>query len=139
MDMQGQGTKVRICRRPHNMGGTGPCRTIQIIFGNHIQIYQTSLNIEFGVNRTFHVLKTPVYRLDLYGRYRTLSNDTVIIKYTKFQSIPAIFDLMPNGWDFGPQCIVLKKPKKEISYQSLGVVQQSCNVVIHKYKYDKGN
>ena len=27
------------------------------------------------MNRTFHVLKTPVYRFDLYGRYQTLWTD----------------------------------------------------------------
>ena len=27
------------------------------------------------MNRTFHVLKTPVYRFDLYGRHRTLWTD----------------------------------------------------------------
>ena len=27
------------------------------------------------MNRTFHVLKTPVYRIDLYGRHRTLWTD----------------------------------------------------------------
>ena len=32
----------------------------------------TSLNIKFDVNRTFHVLKIPLYRLGLYGRYQIL-------------------------------------------------------------------
>ena len=54
------------------MGGTRPCRPIRIIFGNTIQRQYTSLYIKFGVNRTFHVLKTPVCRIDVYGRYRTL-------------------------------------------------------------------
>ena len=31
-------------------------------------IKHTVLNINYGVNRLFHVLKTPVYRFDLYGR-----------------------------------------------------------------------
>ena len=40
------------------MGGTGPCYSIMIIFGNHVY---TILNIKFDFNRMFHVLKTPVY------------------------------------------------------------------------------
>ena len=35
-----------------------------------------SLNIQFAKNRTFYVPKTPVYRLDLYGRYRILWTNT---------------------------------------------------------------
>ena len=31
--------------------------------------------MKFGVNRTFHVLRTEVYRFDLYGWYRTLWTD----------------------------------------------------------------
>ena len=31
--------------------------------------------MKFGVNRMFHVLKAPVYRFDLYGRYRILWTD----------------------------------------------------------------
>ena len=54
------------------MAGTGSCRLMTIIFGSVIQSQYSSLNIKFGVNRTFHVLKTSVYRFDLYGRYRTL-------------------------------------------------------------------
>ena len=57
------------------MGGTRPCGPMTIIFGSVIYSQYTSLNIKFGVNRTFHVLKTPVYRFDLYGRYRTLQTD----------------------------------------------------------------
>ena len=57
------------------MGGTGPCGPMAIIFRSIIQSQYTSLNIKFGVNRTFHVLKTPVYLFDLYGRYRTLFTD----------------------------------------------------------------
>ena len=56
-------------------GGTGPCGPMTIIFGSFIQSQYTSLNIKFGVNRTFHMLKTSVYRFDLYGRYRTLWTD----------------------------------------------------------------
>ena len=44
-------------------------------FGSVIQSQHTSLNINFGVKRTFHVLNTPVYRFDLYGRYWTLWTD----------------------------------------------------------------
>ena len=57
------------------MGGTGPCGPMTIIFSSVIESQYTSLNIKFGVNRTFHVLKTPVYRFDLYGRYETLLTD----------------------------------------------------------------
>ena len=34
-----------------------------------------------GVNRTFHVLKSPVYRLDLYGRYQILRTDIAHFQY----------------------------------------------------------
>ena len=54
------------------MGGTGRCEPMTIVFGGIIWSQYTSLNIKFGVNRTFHVLKTTVYRFDLCGRYRTL-------------------------------------------------------------------
>ena len=57
------------------MGGTGPCRPMTIIFGSVIWSKYTSPNIKFGVNRTFHVLKTPVYQFDLYGRYKVLCTD----------------------------------------------------------------
>ena len=54
------------------MEGTGPCTPMTIIFGSVIQSQYASLNIKLGVNRTFHVLKTTVYRFDIYGKYRTL-------------------------------------------------------------------
>ena len=57
------------------MGGTGPCGPMTIIFGSVITSYYTSLNIKFDVIQTFQVLKTPVYRVDLCGRYRTLWTD----------------------------------------------------------------
>ena len=57
------------------MGATGPYRPMTIIFGGIIKSQYTSLNIKFGENRTFHVLKTTVYRFDLYGRYWTLFTD----------------------------------------------------------------
>ena len=57
------------------MEDTGPCGPISLIMGVVIKSWYTNLNIEFGVNQTFHVLKTPVYRFDLYGRYRTRSMD----------------------------------------------------------------
>ena len=56
-------------------GGTGPCGPMSIIFGSVSKSQYTSLNIAFGVTRTFHVVTTPVYRFDLYGRYRTLWTD----------------------------------------------------------------
>ena len=55
------------------MEATGPCDSSKIIFGNHVCNYtmqHTIANIKYGVNRMFHVVKTPVYRFDLYGRYR---------------------------------------------------------------------
>ena len=57
------------------MVGTGPCGPMKIIFGSVISSWYTSLNIKYGVHRTFHAPKTPVYRFDLYGRYRTLWTD----------------------------------------------------------------
>ena len=52
------------------MGGTGPCDSLKIIFGYHVNSQHIILNIKFGVNWMFHVVKTPVYRFYLYGRYR---------------------------------------------------------------------
>ena len=57
------------------MEGTGACGPVTIISETVIKSYYTSLNIKFGVNPTVHVLKTPVYRFDLYGTYRTLWTD----------------------------------------------------------------
>ena len=48
---------------------------IPVGFGRVMQSWYTSLNIKFGVNRTFYVPKTPVYRFDLYVRYRSLWTD----------------------------------------------------------------
>ena len=66
-----------MCSRPQftdltYMGGTAPCDPMTIIFSSAIKTQRIRLNIKFDVNRMFHVLKTPVYRFDLYGRYRTL-------------------------------------------------------------------
>ena len=58
-----------------NKGATGPCGPMTIIFGSVIKSSRTSLNIKFVVNQTFYVLKTAVYRFDLYGRYQTLCPD----------------------------------------------------------------
>ena len=49
------------------MGGTGPCGPMTIIFGSVIQSQYTNLNIKFGVNRTFNVLKTPATDLTYIG------------------------------------------------------------------------
>ena len=57
------------------MGDTGPCDSFKVIFGNHVYSEHAILYIKFGVNRTLRVLKTPVYRFDLYGNYRTLYTD----------------------------------------------------------------
>ena len=66
-----------MCSRPQYtdltyMGGTGPYGPMIIIFGSVIKGYYAILNIKFGVNRIFHVVKTLVYRFDLYRRYQTL-------------------------------------------------------------------
>ena len=73
------------------MGGTRSCGPIQfifntdwrmkIIFGNHIQSKYRSLNIKFGVNWASHVFKSPVFRLDLYGRYHILWTDIAHFQY----------------------------------------------------------
>ena len=75
-----------MCSRPEftdltYMGGTRPCGPMTIIFGSVIQSQYTSLNVQFGVNRMFHVLKTPVYRFDLYGRYQILWTDIAHFQY----------------------------------------------------------
>ena len=69
-----------MCSRPQfadlaYIGGAGPCGPMIIIFGSVIKGYYAILNIKFGVNRIFHVVKTLVYRFDLYGRYRNLWSD----------------------------------------------------------------
>ena len=66
-----------MCSRPQftdltYMGGTGQCGPMTINFETVIKSYYTSLNINFGVNGTFHVLKTTRYRFDLHGGYQTL-------------------------------------------------------------------
>ena len=61
------------------MGGSGPCGPITIIFGSVIQSWHTRLNINYGVNRKFHVLKNPVYRFDLYWRYEPCGPMTIIL------------------------------------------------------------
>ena len=40
------------------MGATGPCGPMRLIFGSVIESWYISLNVKFGVNRTFHVLWT---------------------------------------------------------------------------------
>ena len=57
------------------MGGTGPCGWMRIIFGSVIYNWYPSINIKIGANRTFYVPKNPVYRFDLYERYRILWSD----------------------------------------------------------------
>ena len=73
-----------MCSRPQftdltYMGGTGPCGPMTIVFESIIK--STSLKIKFGVNWTFHVLMTPVYRFDLYRRYQILWTDVALFQY----------------------------------------------------------
>ena len=51
------------------MGGMGSCEAMKIIFGSVIKKLYTTLNINFGPNQTFRVLKTPVYLFDVYLPY----------------------------------------------------------------------
>ena len=72
--------RCSMCSRPQftdltYIGGTRLCGSVTIIFDSVIWSQYTSLTIKFGVNRPFHVLKTPVYRFGLYERYRTLWTD----------------------------------------------------------------
>ena len=78
-----------MCSRPEftdltYMGGTRACAQDPSLWGVQSPMDRFwlcylelvyNLNIKFGVNRTFHVLKTIVYRFELYGRYRTLWTD----------------------------------------------------------------
>ena len=71
-----------MCSRPQftdltYMGGTGPCGPMTIIFGSVIQSQHTSLNIKFDVQRTFHVLKTPVTDLTYIGGTRPCGPMTI--------------------------------------------------------------
>ena len=63
------------------MGGTGPCRTLRIIFGSIIKSWYTSLNIKFGANRNFNVPKIPVYRFVLYAIYQILWTNIAHFQY----------------------------------------------------------
>ena len=72
-----------MCARPqftdlNYTGATGPCGPMTIIFGSVIWSQYIILNIKFGVNRTFHVRKTPVYRFDLCGSQRPCGPMTII-------------------------------------------------------------
>ena len=60
-----------MCSRPKYVDLTtveGTCEPLRMIFSSVTLSWYTILNIKFGVNRMFHVLKTTVYRFDLYGR-----------------------------------------------------------------------
>ena len=59
---------------------------MRIIFGRVIKNWYISLNINFGVNRTTHVFKSPVLRLDLYG-FITFNKADPMDRYSPF-SIP---------------------------------------------------
>ena len=64
-----------MCSRPQftdltHMGGIRPCEPMTIIFGSVIQSQCTSLNIKFGVNRMFHVLKPQFTDLTYMGGTR---------------------------------------------------------------------
>ena len=65
-----------------NIGGTRYCWAIKIIFGNQTWTNYTNLNINFGVNRTFHMPKTPVSWFNLYGSYPTLRTDQDNFQYS---------------------------------------------------------
>ena len=49
------------------MRRTGPCDLIKIIFGYHVNRYHIILNIKFGVNPMFHVVKTQYTDLTYMG------------------------------------------------------------------------
>ena len=84
-----------MCSRPQftdltYMGGTRPCTPMTIIFGSVIQSQHTSLNIKFGVNRMFHVLKTPFTALINMGGTRPCGPMTIIyggITYSQHTSL----------------------------------------------------
>ena len=49
------------------ISATGPCGTMTIVFAGIIQSQYTSLNIKFGANRTFNVLKTDLTYMEGTG------------------------------------------------------------------------
>ena len=49
------------------MGGTGLCEPFNVTFGYHMKSQYASLNVQFGVNRTFHVLKNQFTDLTYMG------------------------------------------------------------------------
>ena len=63
------------------MEGIGPCEPIWIVFRYYIKSHFTSLNINFNVNRTFHVKNSLIYRFDWYGRYQILWTDIAHFQY----------------------------------------------------------
>ena len=104
------------------MGGTRPCGpmtiictldvpyTMTIVFGSVIQSQHTSLNIKFGVNGNFHVLKTPVTELTYMGgtgpcepikiifHYHIQSQYTSLnVKYTQYTDITYMGVTRPCG------------------------------------------
>ena len=61
-----------MCSKPQftdltDMGATRSCGPMTTICSSVIQSQHTSLSVNFGVNRTFHVLKTPVTDLTYMG------------------------------------------------------------------------
>ena len=72
-----------MCSRPQftnltYMGCTGLCLPMTISFDSVIRSLCTILNIKFGINRTFHVLKTPVTDLTYMGPTRPCGPMTII-------------------------------------------------------------
>ena len=60
------------------MGRTGPCGPMTIIFGSVIKTWYTRITIQFGVNRTFHVLKPQFIDLTYMGGTRPCGRMTII-------------------------------------------------------------
>ena len=134
-----------MCSRPQftdltYIGGTGPCVPMTIIFSSVIQSQFTSLNIKSGVNQTFHVANTPVYRFDLYGRYRTLWPIKIIFGY----HIKSQYTILNTKFGVNQKSDVTKTPVYRFdlygNYRTLQTDEDKCLLsnleLVYKHKYE---
>ena len=81
------------------MKGAKFCDPISEICSKNSKVKYTSINIKFGVNRTFHKPKSSVSRFDLYGKYQSLLTDRDNL----------IFFRAGIGWYWSRQCLRANK------------------------------
>ena len=136
-----------MCSRPQftvltYMEGTRPCRAMTIIFGCVIQSQYTSVNIKFGVNRTFHVLNsiTIIFCSVIKSQYTSLNIKfgvnrtfqvlkTPVYRFGLYGRYQTLWTDDDNFW----QCYLelVYKPKYEIWCESEVPCAQD-----HSYRFD---